>query len=56
MTEGGERGGWEEEEGPVERMWGGPPLLEVLPGLMTGGAEHSKRKTSSGDQGGREGM
>ena len=27
---------------------------EVFPGLMPGGAEHSKRRTSSGDQGGRE--
>ena len=57
MTEGGERGDWEEEESPwsMERMWGGPPLLKLFPGLMFGVAEYSKRKTSSGiREGGRE--
>lgn len=49
-------GGWEEVEGPVDRIWGGPPLHKVSPGLVLGAAEHSKRRTSSGDQRGRKGM
>lgn len=39
----------------MEKRWGESPLLEVFPRLVQGTAQHSKRRTSSGDQGGREG-
>ena len=39
----------------MERMWGGPPLLQLFPGLMLSVAEYPKRRSSSGiREGGRE--
>lgn len=39
-----------------ERRWWEAPVLKVFPGLGLGAAEHSKRRTSFGDLGGRKGM
>lgn len=44
------------EVGQNKRVpWGESLLLEVFPGLALGTAEHSKRRTSSGESGRGEG-